>query len=321
MAKERWITVNGNHILIKDGKSVKETLTEHFGDKKGKKRINKGKYEYSMDGDKWENMDKDSYSEMEADEDEFDQNEDSDFDIFENEDFDVGEDDPEFTEAMNKEPEGRWKELTDKKDEFYDFLKKEVGSAGEERNLSKSGEQLSKEWQEALINKYNLSPEEAYAVSRRTMGFANAPLEVLAKGYKKPEEEAEPNPMDEFSGPSQEGPSYAQMDAMIENAFKNGQTPQQVVDSVKYDLDIQDGSPELKELMDKVRNYKKPEEPETEESLNNQIKELRKKQFDLRRQYNKTGDDSLVDQERDLEDQIDELRDKRWNLRYGGKGK
>jgi len=298
MAKERWITVNGNHILIKEGQSVKDALGDKFAKKK---RINKGKYEYSTDGENYEDMDKDSYDELEAEEDSFDENEDKDFetddarpnhtklndlglsdsevwnmayqyigndklerlaeeldldspqdiptnellsymsdddianmmrlnglddldeneedeDPIENEDFDIGEDDPEFTEAMNKEPEGRWKELTDKKDEFYNFLNKEVGSAGEERNLNKSGDQLSKEWQEALINKYNLSPEEAYAVSKRTMGFANAPLEQLAKGYKKPDdEEKEPNPMDEFSGPDQEGPSFAQLEKTMQD--------------------------------------------------------------------------------------------------------
>ena len=79
MAKERWITVNGNHVLIKEGQSVNEALAERFDGKRGKKRINGGKHEYSVDGKEWEDMDSDSYNELDADEEEFDINEDSDF--------------------------------------------------------------------------------------------------------------------------------------------------------------------------------------------------------------------------------------------------
>ena len=83
MAKERWITVNGNHILIKEGQSVGDAIKERFGEgKKGKKRINGGKYEYSMDeGNTWEDMDGDSYNEMEADSEEFDGESDEDYKI------------------------------------------------------------------------------------------------------------------------------------------------------------------------------------------------------------------------------------------------
>lgn len=65
----------------------------------------------------------------------------------------------------------------------------------------------------------------------------------------------EDSPMNEFSGPAREGPSYAQIEKMqqlVENAKKNGQTPQQVLDSVSYDLDIEPGSNEFKTLRDYV---------------------------------------------------------------------
>jgi len=80
MAKERWITVNGNHILIKDGQSVNEAIKERFGKKDGgeyfpSKHIYKGKHEISEDnGSSWLEVDPDTYRDYEADEDLFDDN-------------------------------------------------------------------------------------------------------------------------------------------------------------------------------------------------------------------------------------------------------
>lgn len=386
MAKERWITVNGNHILIKEGQSVKEALGERFGNSR-KKRIKDGKYEYSVDGGKtYEDLDRDSYDELEADEDSFDENEDSDFEAEDNayteiihnmKDDDVDLEDPRevleylganmgldeedqiiFMEKMgysvddiNKiKRSSDWgnddeieaednvsqfiddKELqryADRYDVSVDDLKEEIIRRYKENDMGMSPKDAIRGHQENVIDDVvmnkgliknedsnidygNLVPEDhelfneeineyiplnniasvnytkedpegydgAYEVklkdgSTRVFGWKHSgPLEEITE---------ESSPMNEFSGPDREGPSFAQMDtmdAMIENAFKNGQTPQQVVDSVKYDLDIEDGSPELKTLMDKVRNYNKnPSEPQYKKSDLTNIKVLNSRKY------------------------------------------
>lgn len=141
--KERWITVNGQHILIKDGQSVNDALKERFGDKRGKKRINNGKHEYSFNDKDWEDMDDESYKDFDADDEEFDENTEDDYKLDEEKDGKK----PSFAEEWNKK-------------------------------MSRS----------------------------------------------------------------------AEMGQLVQNARKNGQTPQQVLDSVSYDMDIEPGSEEFKTL-------------------------------------------------------------------------
>jgi hypothetical protein len=78
----KWRTVKGRKVFFPDGEDEKSVINEAFGDdyKPSKKRINKGKFEKSDDGENWEELeDSQSYNDYYADEDEFDSNEDGDF--------------------------------------------------------------------------------------------------------------------------------------------------------------------------------------------------------------------------------------------------
>ena len=78
----KWRTVKGRKVFFPDGEDEKAVINEAFGDdyKPSKKRINKGKFEKSDDGENWEELeDSQSYNDYYADEDEFDLNEDGDF--------------------------------------------------------------------------------------------------------------------------------------------------------------------------------------------------------------------------------------------------
>lgn len=191
MAKERWITINGAHVLIKDGESVNQL----FEGKQSKKRLNKGKYEHSEDNGKtWEDMDEDSYKELSAEEDNFDENEDADFDPIEYEEFEIEDDD----EKEEKEESAHWKELEAKAPEMRQHLIDTIGSSG--KNRDKTGEELHNMWVNELKKEFNLTDEEANAVVEQQMYFANDNLENLASKHHTEEVSDE-----DFSGETPNG--------------------------------------------------------------------------------------------------------------------
>ena len=80
----------------------------------------------------------------------------------------------------------------------------------------------------------------------------------------------ETSQMNEFSGPDQEGPSFSQEDKMKElvaNARKNGQSAQQALDTVSYDLGIEPGTEEFNKLKEIVKDSEKPLSEEESKSL------------------------------------------------------
>lgn len=145
------------------------------GDGKHYKRINQGKYEVSGDGKTYSETDRDTYNSFEVDDDLFDVNEDSDFE-YENEYISKTLDD--ISKASDKKA---FEYIADNIDELT-----EAGLISEE-DSDRLYEELDKKIDE----------------SGERMPLYNSKIS------KK-----ESSPMNEFSGPEKEGPSYAELDAM-----------------------------------------------------------------------------------------------------------
>lgn len=159
----KWRTVKGRKVFFPDGEDEKAVINEAFGDdyKPSKKRINKGKFEKSDDGENWDELeDSQSYNDYYGEEDEFDLNEDEDFE------------------------EGK--------------LKIQVKYDGKQIEMEIPSN-IEEDWQVDEAVKEKLEQIEGHEVENFEWDIAE----------NEPEEE--PNPMDEFSGPDREGPSYAQI--------------------------------------------------------------------------------------------------------------
>lgn len=262
--KGRWVTINGTHVLIKNGQSVNEAMQETFKGKRGKKRVNQGKFEYSADGgNTWEDMDEQSYNELDADEDAFDENVEDDFGF--------DEDEKQITEqSYNKALD--YFNFSESQPSF-EQMKKRFPDLDDNAIKSVMNDVNWKDYVESDRNDEPTSPMDEFSGPDQE-GPSYAQLEAGKKDFKR-EKPDDPEKEPHLIGP--DGNRYdteedynqsqkeekkpfdiekhnrmvgleSQMHSLVDNARKNGQSPQQVLDSVAYDMNIEPGTEEFNRL-------------------------------------------------------------------------
>lgn len=221
-----WYTdKNGNHYFIEDGQSPQEGWEAS----KRRKMIDNGKFKVSEDGKEYRDVDSEEYNKFEADENDFDDDRlgdrftDLHYDIIEEKGkFDLNEAKQRLIkEGFSEEQVNNWvdenydifewedfEEVDDEdKSQYVVKVRDDIESASDKKafeyiadnidDLTEAG-LISEEMSDTLYNELDKKIDE----SGEKMPLFNTRI-------KK-----EPNPMNEFSGPDKEGPSYAQLEAM-----------------------------------------------------------------------------------------------------------